>query len=117
MRLSIFPPLDFGGGFLFFMISTISFRKSGLYAHHDARCSFKVGLVDAEDKLNQPFFPNNNKLCWSGDKFALKKKGKRRPREAPERWCPKIWVFEGQKSSNLCPDIWVFKGTFGGSLS
>ena len=31
-----------------------------------------------------------------------------RPREAPEGWCPQIWVFEAQKSSNLCPEIWVF---------
>jgi hypothetical protein len=32
-----------------------------------------------------------------------------RPPEAPEGWCPQIWVFEGQKSSNLCPEIWVFE--------
>jgi hypothetical protein len=32
-----------------------------------------------------------------------------RPREAPDIWCPGIWVFEGQKSSNLCPKIWVFE--------
>ena len=35
-----------------------------------------------------------------------------RPREAPEGWCPQIWVFEAQKSSNLCPEIWVFEGRF-----
>jgi hypothetical protein len=35
-----------------------------------------------------------------------------RPREAPDIWCPGIWVFEGQKSPNLCPKIWVFEGRF-----
>jgi hypothetical protein len=35
-----------------------------------------------------------------------------RPREASDIWCPGIWVFEAQKSSNLCPKIWVFEGRF-----
>jgi hypothetical protein len=38
------------------------------------------------------------------------KAGMRRPPEAPEGWCPEIWVFEAQKSPNLCPEIWVFEG-------
>ena len=41
----------------------------------------------------------------------------RRPREAPEGWCPRIWVFEVRKSLNLCPEIWIFEDTFEVSLS
>jgi hypothetical protein len=43
--------------------------------------------------------------------FLIRQEEKR-PWEAPEGWCPQIWVFEAQKSSNLCPEIWVFEGRF-----
>ena len=39
-----------------------------------------------------------------------------RPREAPDGWCPQIWLFEAPKSSNLCPQIWLFEDDLGSSV-
>jgi hypothetical protein len=55
--------------------------------------------IAAQDRFCR-CFPNHRDVGFSAVK---------RPPEAPEGWCPQIWVFEGQKSSNLCPEIWVFE--------